>query len=152
MILKKFIPVGVLLLACGLFSGQIFAQNTKEKELNPVENLPSHITRVTHFGQRADCSHDGKRILYLEKTYGDVYEVNIETGVIRPMTHHYYHEGYTRALYLPNGDILLSGARSFDARNPAPSRYRHAEKRVLYKNLERPPRALRMKLSDGPAV
>lgn len=146
------IPVGFLLIITGPFSGQSSAQNTKQKNLNPVNDLPSHITRVTHFGQRADWSHDGKRILFLEKTFGDVYEVNVETGVIQPVTHHYHHEGYTRALYLPNGDILLSGARSFDADNPAASRYRDAEMWVLDKSLERPPRALGMKFSEGPAV
>ena len=84
---------------------------------SPLDELPPHIRRLTHFGQRADFSHDGKRILFLEKTFGDVYEVELKTGIIRPMTHRYYHEGYTRALYLANGDILLSGAREFDATN-----------------------------------
>src|SRR5690349_652946 len=36
----------------------------------PAENLPSHIRQVTHFGERADWSHDGKRILFLSKTFG----------------------------------------------------------------------------------
>ena len=33
-----------------------------QKEGNPEENLPPYITRVTQFGQRADWSHDGKKI------------------------------------------------------------------------------------------
>ena len=32
---------------------------------NPADNLPPHISRVTWFGERADWSHDGKRILFL---------------------------------------------------------------------------------------
>jgi hypothetical protein len=48
----------------------------------------------------ADWSHDGKRILFLEKTYGDVYEVELKTGELRALSHHDYHSGYTRALYL----------------------------------------------------
>ena len=81
-----------------------------EKEgRSPVDELPPHIRRVTWFGERADWSHDGKRILFLAKTFGDVYEVELATGIIRPVTHHYFHAGYTRALYLANGDILLSG-------------------------------------------
>ena len=72
---------------------------------SPLDELPTHIRRVTHFGQRADWSHDGKRILFLEKTYGDVFEIDLTTKIIRPITHHYYHSGYTRALYLSNGDI-----------------------------------------------
>ena len=80
--------------------------------------FPPYIKRLTHFGERADWSHDGKRLLFLEKMYGDVFELEIATGVIRPLTHHYSHNGYTRALYLPNGDILLSGSKTFNPEAP----------------------------------
>ena len=120
---------------------------------SPLDELPPHIKRVTHFGQRADWSHDGKRILFIEKTFGDVYEVELETNIIRPMTHRYFHEGYTRALYLANGDILLSGARQFDAKDPWPSRSeKNAELWVLKKDLSGPPTPLGEKCSEGPAV
>ncbi len=120
---------------------------------SPLDELPPHIRRVTHFGQRADFSHDGKRILFLEKTFGDVYEVELETGVIRGMTHRYYHEGYTRALYLANGDILLSGARKFDAADPLASRSeKNAELWVLKKDFSEAPTPLGEKCSEGPAV
>src|SRR5262245_14356047 len=81
---------------------------------SPADRLPPNIVRLTQFGERADFSHDGKRILFIEKTYGDAYELDLETKVLRPVTHHYFHGGYTRALYLKNGDILLSGSTSFD--------------------------------------
>ena len=42
---------------------------------------------------------------FIEKTFGDVYEIELKTKITRPLTHHYFHEGYTRALYLSNGDI-----------------------------------------------
>ena len=120
---------------------------------SPLDELPAHIERVTHFGQRADWSHDGKRILFIEKTFGDVYEVELETNIIRPMTHRYFHEGYTRALYLANGDILLSGARQFSAKDPWPSRSeKNAELWVLKKDLSGPPTPLGEKCSEGPAV
>jgi len=120
---------------------------------SPLDELPTHIKRVTHFGQRADFSHDGKRILYIERTFGDVYEVALQTKIIRPMTHHYFHEGYTRALYLANGDILLSGAQQFDAKDPWPSRSeKNAELWVLKKNLSGPSVPLGEKCSEGPAV
>src|SRR5262245_16517702 len=89
---------------------------------SPADNLPRHITQLTTFGERADFSHDGKRILFLEKTFGDVYEMNLRTRAIRLLTGHYPHLGYTRALYLANGDILLSGPETFDPKNPGPSR------------------------------
>jgi hypothetical protein len=119
---------------------------------NPADNLPAHITRLTQFGQRADWSHDGSKILFLAKTFGDVYEVDVKTGDITPVTHHYYHEGYVRALYLANGDILLSGASTFNAEDPQPSRHSEAELWVLDKSLKSPPVRLNMKCSEGPAV
>ena len=114
--------------------------------------LPDHITQVTTFGQRADWSHDGKKILFIEKTFGDVYEVSIENKELRPLTHHYYHEGYVRALYLSNGDILLSGARKFDSENPVPSRKRDAELWILDKDGKKPPHPLGEICYEGPAV
>ncbi len=126
---------------------------TTKEGISPLDGLPGHIKQVTHFGQRADWSHDGKRILFIEKTFGDVYEVELETNIIRPMTHDYYHEGYTRALYLVNDDILLSGARKFDANDPLASRSeKNAELWVLKKDLSGPPVPLGEKCSEGPAV
>jgi hypothetical protein len=38
---------------------------------SPADHLPPHIVRLTAFGERADWSHDGKKILFLTKTFGD---------------------------------------------------------------------------------
>ena len=144
--INVLVLVGVLVIEC------LWGAAGKEDK-SPLDELPGYIKQVTPFGQRADFSHDGKRILFLEKTFGDVYEVELETGIIRPMTHRYYHEGYTRALYLANGDILLSGARQFDANDPWVSRSeKNAELWVLKKDLSAPPVALGEKCSEGPAV
>ena len=130
-----------------------YGQTSIIEGVSPLDELPGYIKQVTHFGERADFSHDGKRILFLEKTFGDVYEVELDTGIIRPITHRYYHEGYTRALYLANGDILLSGARQFDANDPLASRSeKNAELWVLKKDLSGPPVPLGEKCSEGPAV
>lgn len=127
--------------------------STQMADKSPLDELPPYIKQVTQFGERADWSHDGKRILFLEKTFGDVFEVELATGIIRPMTHHYFHEGYTRALYLSNGDVLLSGARRFDANDPWPSRdEKNAELWVLKKDLSSAPVPLGEKCSEGPAV
>ena len=143
----------MLFVMVGLLSVNCFGQNPGKEGRSPLDELPAHIERITHFGQRADFSHDGRRILFIEKTFGDVYEVELKTKTIRPMTHHYYHEGYTRALYLFNGDILLSGARQFDARNPTLSRSeKNAELWVLKKDLSAAPIPLGEKCSEGPAV
>jgi hypothetical protein len=143
----------MLFIMVGLLSVNCLGQNRGKEGRSPLDELPVHIKHITRFGQRADFSHDGKRILFIEKTFGDVYEVELKTKTIRPMTHHYYHEGYTRALYLVNGDILLSGARQFDARNPKPSRSeKNAELWVLKKDLSAAPVPLGEKCSEGPAV
>src|SRR5881394_812314 len=118
---------------------------------NPADHLPAWIRRVTWFGERADWSHDGKKILFLEKTFGDVYELELATGIIRAMTHHYPHYGYTRALYLANGDILLSGPEKFDPRKPGDARAQ-CWLYLLDKSLTKPALPLGSKCSEGPAV
>ncbi|SNS42165.1 hypothetical protein SAMN05421640_0071 [Ekhidna lutea] len=130
--------------------GSLLSQDTNK---SPLEDLPDYITQITYFGERADWSHDGERILFIEKTFGDVFEVEITTGIIQPMTHHFFHEGFVRALYLANGDILLSGAREFDSKNPWKSRdARNAELWVLKKDLKSPPVPLGVHCKEGPAV
>src|SRR5215467_1936480 len=89
---------------------------------SPSDHLPPYITQVTWFGERADWSHDGKRILFLTKTFGDAMELDLQTKHIRNLTAHYRHYGYTRALYLKNGDILLSGPLAFDPKKPGEGR------------------------------
>jgi Tol biopolymer transport system component len=126
--------------------------NAQHKSGSPEDNLPPYIKRITQFGERADFSHDGKKILFVEKTYGDVYEIELATKKISLITGHFYHGGFTRALYLANGDVLLSGCMSFDAENPHINRQVKAELWVLDKSYETPPVRLGTKCSEGPAV
>lgn len=86
------------------------AQGTRSG--SPEENLPKNITRLSHFGERASWSPDGTRIAFMEKSFGDAYEVDVKTGVIRLLTH-YAHPGFLRVQFLPNGDYFLIGARTF---------------------------------------
>jgi hypothetical protein len=116
---------------------------------NPAENLPSHTRRLTWFGERADWSHDGTRILFLEKTFGDVFEVEVATGRILPLTNTFPHHGFTRALYLSNGDILLSGPEKLDPKNPGDARTQ-CFLSVLPRGGGRPPVPLGTKCSEGP--
>ena len=149
---STYLPV-ILLAIAFLLSCNSEKQPPVTDSSSPLSNLPDHIRQVTHFGQRADWSHDGKKILFLEKTFGDVYEVNLETGHVMGVSHHFFHEGFTRALYLANGDVLLSGARQFDASDPWPSRdQENAELWVLSKDLNSPPVPLGEHCSEGPAV
>jgi Tol biopolymer transport system component len=118
---------------------------------NPADHLPAHITQVAWFGERADWSHDGQRILFLSKTFGDAMELDLATKRIRNLTAHYPHHGYTRALYLQNGDVLLSGPETFDAKRPGEARVQ-CWLYVLDKTGSKAAAPLGSKCSEGPAV
>ena len=119
--------------------------------LNPAEQLPPHIKRLTQFGERADWSLDGKKILFLSKTFGDAMELEVASGAIRNLTQHYPHYGYTRALYLSNGDILLAGPESYDLKNINHAR-RNCFLSVLGGDGRKPPVPLGVRCNEGPAV
>ena len=128
-----------------------FTLGAAPADKDPSDELPPNIRRLTHFGERADWSHDGKRILFLSKTFGDAMEIDLATGAVRNLTAHYPHHGYTRALYLQNGDILLSGPDQFDPAHAGDARVQ-CWLYVLDKNLTSPARPLGSKCSEGPAV
>ena len=118
---------------------------------SPEENLPPNITRLTHFGERASWSPDDKRIAFMEKSFGDVYEVDVSTKAIRLLTH-YPHAGFLRAQFLPNGDYFLIGARTFtDIRT---TRDRDQEMWILPRTAKPGDRpiALDHKISEGVAI
>ena len=74
--------------------------------------FPSYVKRMNYFGERPDWSPDGKKFLFVARSFGEVYEMDVASRIVRPLTHHYYHGGYLRALYLSNGDIALIGPKS----------------------------------------
>jgi hypothetical protein len=78
-------------------------------------------------------------------------ELELATKHIRNLTAHYPHHGYTRALYLANGDIVLSGPESFDPKRPGEARVQ-CFLYVLDKSLTKPASPLGTKCSEGPAV
>lgn len=118
---------------------------------SPADHLPPHITHLTTFGERADWSPDGTKILFLTKTFGDAMEIDVATREIRNLTAHYAHYGYTRALYLANGDILLSGPEVFDPKHAGRAR-NECYLSVLAGSGHRPPVSLGVRCNEGPAV
>jgi Tol biopolymer transport system component len=141
---------GVFALLLGAITGAAGAE-TLVVEPDPASSLPPHIRRLTFFGERADWSPDGRRILFLSKTHGDAYEIEVETGALHLLTGGYPHAGYTRALYLSNGHVLLSGAAKLDPADPGWSRA-HAELSVLDPASGQPPVRLGTECAEGPAV
>jgi len=115
----------------------------------PDQNLPPHIRRLTGFGERAEFSLDSKRVLFLSKTFGDAMEIDLMTGVIRNLTSHFPHFGFTRALYLANGHILLSGPTEFNPADVGAART-NCWLFVLNPTRNGPPHPLGIKASEGP--
>jgi len=136
-----------ILLAIGVAAG--VPQGTKPG--NPEDHLPPNIRQLTHFGERASWSPDGKRIAFMEKSFGDAYEVDATTGVIHLLTH-YAHPGFLRVQFLPNGDYFLIGARAFT--DIATTRSRDQEMWILKADFKPGDKAVPLdhKISEGVAI
>ena len=118
---------------------------------SPVDDLPPHIVRLTESGMRPDWSADGTRLLFLDALVGDVFELELEAGRVRPLTKHYPHSGYSRARYLANGDVLLCGPGAAATRKTEGGRW-HADLWLLSARLDRPAVPLGEQCFEGPAV
>jgi Tol biopolymer transport system component len=132
-----------------LGAAEVPTQGTKQG--SPEETLPPNIKRLTHFGERASWAPDGKRIAFMEKSFGDAYEVDVSTGIIRLLTH-YPHAGFLRVQFLPNGDYFLIGARTFT--DIQATRNRDQEMWLLGRNAKPgdKPVPLDHKISEGVAI
>ena len=139
----------LLLLSLALALAPTPPQGTRSG--SPEETLPRGITRLTHFGERASWSPDGKRIAFMEKSFGDAYEVDAATGVIRLLTH-YAHPGFLRVQFLQNGDYFLIGARTFA--DISATRSRDQEMWILKADFKPGDHALPLehKISEGVAI
>jgi WD40-like Beta Propeller Repeat len=72
-------------------SSLVVAESAKSG--NPEDHLPSNITQLTGFGERASWSPDGKRIAFMAKSFKDAFEIDLKTKLTRLLTGHFYHEG-----------------------------------------------------------
>jgi hypothetical protein len=122
---------------------------------HPDNDLPPYIRKVCGFGERPDWSSDGKKILFVDKPMGEVYELDLETGTIVPKTRHFLHYGFTRALYLMNGDILLSGpVKSYNVTDLKSREIARDQcwLSILDKSCSKPPVPLNTICAEGPAL
>ena len=111
-----------------------------------------HVRRLTTWGSRADWSGDSRKLLFLSKEYGDVFELDVATGATRPLTFHFPHKGFFRAYYLANGDILLTGPRDWQPESRLFSRYNDSEVFLMKADLSGPPIPLGIRNFEGIAV
>jgi hypothetical protein len=118
---------------------------------SPADALPPQISRLLDAGMRPDWSADGKRLLYLDALVGDVFEIDVASRAVRPITKHFAHQGFTRARYLANGDILLCGPRERAVEDPEHGRWT-TELWWLGSDLSQPAQALDEPCFEGPAV
>lgn len=104
--MKRNISIYLIISSCCFLSfSQMYAQGCF-----PSDKLPSYITPLTDFGQRAEWSLDGKKIYFIDKPGGDVWMIDrktrkasqISTPEYRPKGH-----GYYRVVCISNGDLLL---------------------------------------------
>jgi Tol biopolymer transport system component len=65
-------------------------------------------------GGRPEWSRDGKKIAYIDRDFGNVYELELLTGTIRCITCDFQHQGFLRVHILKDGDYLLLGPRHFN--------------------------------------
>jgi WD40-like Beta Propeller Repeat len=143
-------PLAVLALAAVL-SVSGLAARAPQRPGNPEEQLPPTITRLTWFGERASWSPDGSRIAFMEKSFGDAYEIDVSSRVIRLLTH-YPQAGFLRVQYLPNGDYFLIGAPTFT--DIQSTRSRDQEMWILPRGFRPGDRAVPLghKISEGVAI
>ncbi|MBK7950059.1 MAG: hypothetical protein IPK00_15210 [Deltaproteobacteria bacterium] len=120
---------------------------------SPRDALPEWIRPLEGLGAavRPAWSADGKRFLYLDALVGDVFELDVASGISRPLTRHFPHHGFTRAYYLANGDLLLCGPTTVDPSDPERGRWR-ADFWLLGAALDGPARPLGERCFEGPAV
>ena len=117
---------------------------------NPEQDHGANTMQLTAFGERPVFSPDGLRIAFIGRSFGDAFEIDLKTKMIRILTGHFRHEGFLRVNYLPNGDILLTGARKFtDVRT---TRGRDQELWIMKADAKTPPVPLNQKVFEGVAV
>ena len=137
--------ISLLLFFCclGLASAQ-------QRSGNPLDTVPPHIQPLTHFGERAAWSPDGRRIAFVHKTLGDAFEVEVAGRAVRCLTCHFGHSGFYRVQYLPNGDYILIGPEM--VRGLEEARWDESELWLLKSDLSSEPFRLGQRLSEGVAI
>lgn len=96
------------------------------KAANPLDNLPARTRVLTSFGERAVFSPDGTKVAFIERAYGDAFEIDLKTGRMRNLTAHLPNPGFLRVHYMADGSFLLLGPRIIGA-NKEETRAAHVE-------------------------
>jgi hypothetical protein len=111
-----------------------------------------HVRRLTDWGGRPEWSADSKRLIFVSKEYGDVFEMDVATRKTRPLTFHFPHTGMFRGFYLQNGDILLTAPRNHDPEASGYGRFFESEIWLMKGDLSAAPVPLEVNNHEGVAV
>lgn len=122
----------------------------QRKPGSPMDQLPSNIEVLTHFGERADISPDNQRIAFMAKSFGDAFEIDLKTRQIRCLTCNVPGAAFLRVMHLVSGDYLLIGPDHFE--DIRVSRTRDNELWFLSKKRGSKPVKLGQKMSEGAAI
>lgn len=116
-----------------------------------LDNPPSFHYKLLEYGERPYWSPDGTRIAFVERNYGDICEIDLETRKVRNLTRDLgEHHSFLRVLFLCNGDYLLIGPKEFKDRHT--SRHIESELWVMDKDASRPPVPLGRRIYEGCGV
>ena len=122
----------------------------QRKSGSPLDHLPSNITQLTSFGERADISPDNQRVAFMAKSFGDAFVIDLNSHIVRCLTCGIPAAAFLRVMHLSTGDYILIGPEKFkDLRT---SRHEDNELWFLSKNPGSKPVRLDQKMSEGAAI
>src|SRR5215467_9341875 len=139
-----------LMKTAALVAAAALSLQAQRKPGSQLDNLPSNIEVLTHFGERADISPDNRRIAFMAKSFGDAMTIDLEKRVIRCLTCNVPAAAFLRVMHLTSADYLLIGPEHFqDIRT---SRTRDNELWFLSREPGSKPLRLDQKMSEGAAI
>jgi hypothetical protein len=125
-------------------------QQQQRKPGSPIDHLPSNITILTQFGERADFSPDNQHIAFMAKSFGDAMLYDLKTKRISCLTCNIPGAVFLRVMHLSTGDYILIGPEKFENINM--SRRRDNELWFLKKEKGAKPVKIGIHMSEGMAI
>ena len=126
------------------------ADTARRRTDSPLDHLPRGTEVLTHFGERADFSPDGRRVAFMAKSFGDAFVIDLETRAVRCLTCNVPGAAFLRVMHLPSADFLLIGPERFVDLDR--SRGRDNELWFLSRKPGSRPMKLGQRMSEGAAV